>query len=210
MGRYSAYVYALALPTLALACAPWLAQAGTPRRLAGGGLAILLILSGLQHLVYLPLIPRAAQQVYLQSWQMHRLLVEFWQKPAFALDIGAVSWLNPQPVWDLSGLASEPIRQMLLTYRVGSTSQTYLADVTRKYQTQLALMMDRPNMIAPASWVPLARLELPDANIILHRNMDIYATSQEAVPAAKAAVLAWGASLPPQARLGLNPAVFAP
>lgn len=209
LGRYTAYIDALGMCALLLATRPWLEQKGRWTVLYKVAVLSLLALVAMPNIDIERKIPQAAAQIYEQPWQLRRLLIDYWKAPVLAIDIGAVSWGNSYAVWDVTGLASESIRKFI-SGAGGMTSEDFLLEMSRQHQAGLALLLAQRDIVPPASWVPLARIALSASPVILHQAIVIYATSEQAVPAAKAAILAWRTGLPPQVPIALNQAVFSP
>lgn len=98
----------------------------------------------------------AAENVYLQQYQMHRFAVDYWRNAVAVNDLGYVSFENPHYVLDLWGLGSEEARRL-----EAANVPDSLMLLTRQYRVGLAMIY--PSWFAgriPLSWTKIATLSL--------------------------------------------------
>lgn len=157
-------------------------------------------------LVFQLRIPQAGAEVWRQSWQLHEFLTAYWREPVMAVDIGAVSWGNPQEVIDILGLGSESIR------RARSQGNGYydFAGVARGKGIRLAIMFIPAgfDMKMPAGWTPVALFHLDSKPVVLPQDFTLVATSPQAVAPLMSALQNWQKTLPAGVQLGFNEAVL--
>ena len=101
--------------------------------------------------------PRAAQEVYLQQFQMHRFATEFWHKPVAVNDLGWVAYGNPNYVLDLFGLGSEAAR---IARAQGGADTAWIEQLVAQHHVGLAMIYASWYPARPADWVELATLTL--------------------------------------------------
>ncbi|HLN25574.1 MAG TPA: hypothetical protein VK558_16490 [Patescibacteria group bacterium] len=196
-GFYRYEIYALTLSAAALVELYGDRLPGLPaRRLAIGGLALVVLCHPL--LAATQRTPLAANDVYLQQYQMHRFVTGYARSAVAVNDLGWISYGNPAPVLDLWGLASEDARQARAAAGPG-----WMAELVEAHRVPLAMIYaDVFGAAVPASWIPLARLELGRAPVSAARgDVTVYATRSEAAAPLRQALSAFAPTLPAEARL---------
>ncbi len=86
------------------------------------------------------LTPLASREIYRQQFQMHRFVVDFYQRPVGVNDLGLVSYRNPNYVLDLLGLGSELARQARTR---GEAGPAWLDRLTRDRNIGLVMVYDK-------------------------------------------------------------------
>lgn len=148
--------------------------------------------------------PLAANNIYLQQFQMRRLLVDFVKVPASVNDAGLTAYRNPYGVVDVVGLGSEAIRRLR---RTGRLNAAMLDSVALRYSAWLALVYPEwLGSAVPQSWVPVAvlRLERPRVSVA-QTEVTIYLAWPLDRNTIKGALETFAATLPPGARLDWLP-----
>lgn len=130
--------------------------------------------------------PIASLAIYEQHYQMHRFVVDFYKRPVAVNDIGWVTYRNPNYVLDLWGLGSEEARKL----RTGSANDPgWLGRLVAEHGVGLAMIyepwFDRG---IPASWHKVATLKAAYRMTAPFDTVTFYATSDDALPAALAAL----------------------
>jgi hypothetical protein len=148
------------------------------------------------------LTPVAANNVYQQHYQMHRLATEFALGPVAVHALGWVSYRNPNLVLDLTGLGSSEVFRLA---REGAPG--WRQALVRRHGIALAMLYrDWAKPWLPADWVAMGRLHLGRERITPARAVvDIYATSPEAAETLAPKVAAFAATLPPGVRFEKAP-----
>jgi hypothetical protein len=145
--------------------------------------------------------PRAGQNVYEQQYQMHRFVIEHWQKPFAVNDLGWVSYRRDPSVYvlDLWGLASnEAVRQRRKTAE-------WLDDVTRRHGTGLAMIYTHAFREIPGSWTKVADLELSGPRVsAASRRVAFFATGTGDPAELRAKLRNFGPTLPRGVHLRLT------
>lgn len=152
--RYESY--ALSLVTLSLILLLRTSLNRTPVRIM---VVLLLLIRGYPYLFFSSLTPWASQGIYLQQYQMHRFITEYWKQPVGVNDIGWVSYHNPSYVLDLFGLGSAEICRMKLEKHWDSHSLERLAK--RKNVHFFMIYDDWFEDTRPAAWQKIATLKTP-------------------------------------------------
>lgn len=103
--------------------------------------------------------PAAAQSMYLQPYQMHRLVTDFLKSPIAVNDLGWVSFENDEYVLDLFGLGSEEAR---IGYR--TKDPNYIDRLTSNHDVHVALLSDwfisEASNFLPNTWRKIGSLQL--------------------------------------------------
>src|SRR6202050_3817573 len=118
------------------------------------------------------LTPRAADEIYLQQFQVHRFAVEFWRKPVAVNDLGWVSYGNPNYVLDMVGLGSEAARVARTKARSGNRpvdlnplfatptdDVAWMDRLVRQHHVDCAMIYTSWFPTQPAGWIEVATLE---------------------------------------------------
>ncbi|HRV81088.1 MAG TPA: hypothetical protein P5218_06625, partial [Planctomycetota bacterium] len=195
--RYeSAMVGGLCLGILGLGL-PRVATARRPR-VGIAGLALGLLLVARPYAQGQAQIALACNNIYEQQYQIHRLLLNHWRRPAAVNDLGWTSYRNDQFVLDLAGLASPEVRAMSRHSQDGA----WIAVLTRQRGIELAAIYETWYPQRPAEWVQVASLSLSRRRVTpASDRVSFFATSPAAVPAVRAALQAFEPTLPKPLRL---------
>ena len=133
--------------------------------------------------------PFAAGEIYQQQYQMHRFAVDFYRRPVAVNDIGWVSYDNPNYVLDLIGLGSETARHARAE---GQICTDWMSDLVTARGVGVAMIYDQ--LFAgqrPPQWHRLAVLRSSFHVVSGYDTVTFYATSDEAVGPALAALRAF-------------------
>lgn len=143
-------------------------------------MAMLILLEGLfssRNHASLFTIPNAANNIYEQQYQNHRLVTELYRKPVAVNDIGFVSFHNEQYVLDLWGLASRDTWKL----RLSNPLKTHWMDsVASAKGVGLAIIYDVWFPVVPSSWKKVAELSLTKKQVTASENIvSYYSTRSE-------------------------------
>lgn len=162
--------------------------------------ALILVVVAFPYLYSLLKIPLAAANTYEQHYQMHRFVTEFYRKPVAAHDVGWVSYRNPAFVLDLWGLSSK----RALTSRLRGGGTAWMDALAREHDVKVAMLYRYWFPAVPASWTPVAELNLKSARITAaHDVVTFYALDGASVPGVRALLRDFKKSLPSGIRLDL-------
>ncbi len=194
MDRYENYV------VLSLAAAMALVLGLFSKAFKNGVLAVVM-LSGLG--VYLPEVVKSwvwnVAAMQLQHKQMARFAKDFVKAPVAVMDIGHVSWRNPDYVLDLWGLASPEA----LKARLDNATDGWVGRLARERDVRVVMIYEQKltGAMDPA-WVRLGRLRLESVPRALIGGFEVtfFATSSADVPALVSELKAWEQELPEGAR----------
>lgn len=116
--------------------------------------ALMTITLGLPYLMEIKAMPDASSDIYLQQYQMHRFVTEYYQKPVAVNDIGYVTFKNPNYTLDLFGLSSTEALRM----KTDGKDQFWMETLTAEKDVHLAIIYDFwfPNI--PPNWEKVALL----------------------------------------------------
>ncbi|MCE5307157.1 MAG: hypothetical protein LLG20_05910 [Acidobacteriales bacterium] len=122
--------------------------------------------------------PIAANNIYDQHYQMHRLTVDYYRGPVAANDVGWISYGNPNYVLDLYGLASWEAYTCRL-----SRQPRCVMELTASKGIDLALIYDEWFQgQVPSQWVRVGQWRLHRRRIAPEfGTVSVYATSERAV-----------------------------
>jgi hypothetical protein len=143
----------------------------------------------------------AANNIYLQQYQMHRFATGFYAAPVAVNDLGWVSYGNPNYVLDLKGLGSETARRAA----AGATDGLWMETLARQKRVGLAMLYEGWFAHLPPGWRPLAYLTLEREQIsVAFTRVSFFATGADTVDdTILAALRRFGGTLPPGATLEL-------
>jgi hypothetical protein len=150
------------------------------------------------------LTPRAAGEIYLQQFQMHRFAVDFWQKPVAVNDLGWVAYGNPNYVLDLWGLGSETAR--VARAKAGS-DPAWMERLVQQHHVGLAMIFSEWFPTLPADWAEVATLTLKrDGKPVIagERTVTFFATTPAAREELEGALKRFAPTLPPGVSLALK------
>jgi hypothetical protein len=143
----------------------------------------------------------ASHELYLQQYQMHRFVADFYRGDVAVTDLGMVSDGRPAGVYvlDLEGLASPEVA------RTRDKTADWLEEIVKRHGVRLAIVYaDSYNI--PASWIPLANMcETEPAQIIGENCVIFYSTSADSTDAIREALLRFAPTLPGGVDFKLDP-----
>jgi hypothetical protein len=202
LGRYDSHAWSVGLAVALFVHRAALQRlARTPRRFVAGAALALACLFPYTALMA-PATPLAANNIYLQQFQMRRLLVEFIQSRALVNDAGLTAYRNPYRIVDLTGLGSEPIRQLRLQRPFTGPMVEFFGTIMSG--TRIALVNRDWLGDIPDQWVYLGVLRLERPRIsVAGSEVGIYATLPSEAARLKAVLQEFAPTLPPGARLDL-------
>lgn len=200
--RYEVYVLAFAITTLISLFVPkWEALSCFTVWKRVSMFAFPLLIIGFPYLVGLATAPFAANSIFEQHYQMHRLVTEHLKEPVAVNDLGYVAYKNDLYVLDLYGLGSEKARRL----RSSKPDSAWMDELCREHNVRVALIYTSWFKHLPEGWYKLAELKLSRPKIILdHSVVDVYATRAEAVDELDTKLRAFVSQLPPGVELTLN------
>lgn len=161
---------------------------------------------------------RAADEIYLQQFQMHRFAVDFWRKPVAVNDLGWVSYGNPSYVLDIVGLGSDAARVAREKARSGrrpvdlnplfatpTDDVAWMERLVQQHHVEFAMIYTAWFPRQPSDWTEVATLKL-DRQIVAagDRTVTFFATTSAAVPALEDALKRFAPTLPPGVTLTLK------
>ena len=149
------------------------------------------------------LAPRAAREIHLQQYQMHRFVTDFYHGNFAVNDIGWTSFqLSPhQYVLDLFGLGSQEAQ------RHPAREPAWLDEVARRHHVGLVMIYPRwfPQGL-PKDWTPVARLCMARPVLIEGAPVvNFYSTPEADRNELNAALRSFSATLPQGSRLETGP-----
>ncbi|MEZ6015973.1 MAG: hypothetical protein R3F49_12715 [Planctomycetota bacterium] len=199
-GWFSRYeVYAIGFVLL---CLLRLARAGLQRSDARAAAAAALLLIGAPYVIDTLRTPWACRGTYDQQYQLHRFVVERWQRPIAANDLGWLTYQNPDYVLDLWGLGSEDARRMA---RREGLNATNIAGLVRERGIDLAIVYHRSLFDAtPEGWTRVGLLRSKTVTGA-DNQVGLFATSDAVVAELRRLLVAFQGSLPWRVTLEVDP-----
>lgn len=195
-GRYEIHVLALSwiacLTAATHAISAWMTQA---RR---GLIALLAVMLTLPSNVFSSLTaPWAAQNIHDQQGQLADFAQHYLRQPVAVNDLGRVVRGNPLPVLDLAGLGTPGAFERR---RAAPHDTRWIIDLMRQHGTHYAMIYDEWFPFWPASFHPVAVLNMPGMLLApSSRRVAFYADSAATAAHMLRAVRAWQADHPSQA-----------
>ena len=159
---------------------------------------------------------RAADEIYLQQFQMHRFAVDFWRKPVAVNDLGWVSYGNPNYVLDIVGLGSEAARMARAKARSGplpenpifgtaSDGVAWMDQLVQQHNVDCVMIYTAWFPRQPTDWTEVATLKLDRQNFAAgNRTVTFFATTPAAVAGLEDALKRFAPTLPPGVTLTLK------
>jgi hypothetical protein len=143
----------------------------------------------------------AAHELYLQQYQMHRFITDFYHGDVAVTDLGMVSDGRPAGMYvlDLEGLASPEVA------RTRNKSADWLEEIVRRHGVRLAIVYaDSYNI--PASWAPLANMcETKPTQIVGETCVMFYSTSADSAASIREDLRRFAPTLPRGIEVDLDP-----
>jgi hypothetical protein len=196
-GRYENYIYGavlLALAHLYKDAAIAAIQSKRLNSIMAGALVLaasLLLAQPYFHTLYTT--PWAARNVYLQQHQLHRFVVDYYQKPVALNDLGWVAYRNDREVLDLYGLASTEALQA----RYQGQDKLWMSRLAQRKGVKLAMLYEAWFPDTPASWIRMGQLDFKGKVVTSAFNsVAFYATDCAEFLGTQAALDAFAQSLP--------------
>lgn len=202
VNRYEIYILAALVWGLAALAGKVLESAGIhPSRRLGWALLPLAPVIGFPYLFGLMTLPLAANNIYEQQYQMHRLAADYWRKPVAVNDLGYVGFRNDRYVLDLWGLASP----QALKARMRHEDPAWMNVLAEKHGVGLAMIYSAWFPELPAGWKKVGALRLSRKLITpAGGEVSIYATKPEFVPEITEALNRFRKSLPREGMLEIS------
>lgn len=138
-------------------------------------------------------ITRDAHSVYLQQYQMGRLVHDFVQEPVAANDVGLIGFRNPAYVLDLVGLSNNEVLHVRR-----SDSLDWTAPLIRKHDSSLILIYtDWFPLHDTMPWISLGKLVCTACSVVVPQDQVLILTPRpERAEALRARLKAWAGTLP--------------
>lgn len=162
---------------------------------------VLLFVLSLEHILITLLIPFAANNIYLQQYQMGRFVKDYYSQPVAVNDIGWVAYQNPQHVLDLWGLASFEA----LKNKNQSDDANWMQELAAKNNTKLAMLYYSNTGDAngwfeqvPDAWQPIGELKMTAMGVsVSKREVVFFAIDNNEKSAITAKLRDFATTLPP-------------
>jgi len=138
--RYEVYAMTMMLTALALIYATYWRDTGRSFLFKGFGALIFLALLAGDFFISVFRSRAAAQNIYLQQYQMYRFATEVFPQTVAVNDLGYVSYRNDQHVLDLWGLGSEEAR--LASTAAGGRFPAFLRAMTTAQDAKFAMIYE--------------------------------------------------------------------
>ncbi len=123
--------------------------------------AFLVFFSSAHYFSGLLKLPIAANNIYEQQYQMHRFVVDYYQKPVAVNDLGWTAYKNSGYVLDLWGLAS----LTALKHRKNHDDKEWMNILTQSKNVQMAILYDEWFSILPKNWIKVAVMHLSKTRV---------------------------------------------
>jgi hypothetical protein len=135
----------------------------------------------------------AAQNVYRQQYQMHRLVTEVIGEPVAVNDLGWAAFQNDEYVLDLWGLASFEALQA----RRSSSGSLWITPLAQEHGVRSALIYEDWFPGLPASWRRVGELRMAGPRVTPAKDVvALYALDEEKAAELRAALPAFCDTLP--------------
>jgi hypothetical protein len=195
-GRYEAYAVAIGAVGAVLVWRQEIAElirAGSTKTIVVSAVALACL--GFTYLMVTLTTPLASRGIFEQTYQMHRLAVDFYKQPVGVNDIGWVSYRNPNYVLDLTGLGSEAARKARTTPGAGTE---WARQLVESRHIGLLMIYDDwfPGQISQ-NWSLVAVLKSGCWVTASSDTVSIYATSRQSQAQVIGALSAFSDTIPP-------------
>ena len=146
--------------------------------------------------------PLSMNDVYLQQYQMHRLLTAYIKAPVAVNDLGWVSYKADYPILDVCGLGSDQVRRQRATNWTPATANQLVQDAG----AHLAMIYPDYCMPGPpADWQLVAKfLRLEKRNFGIYPLVYFYQTNSGDTTVLRQQLKDFAATLPPETELILQ------
>ncbi|RMG25527.1 MAG: hypothetical protein D6730_10720, partial [Bacteroidetes bacterium] len=204
--RYEAYLVLLSLVGAVLGGRQLLAGLRLPGRsalffpaslLLGILLAFpLLVRSGFFSLHYV----QSTQNIYQQQYQMARFLAQYYPGGRVAAnDVGAITFFADIQLLDLVGIGEHEVIELR---KAGKLNAEGIAALAAAKGIQIAMVHDIwVGDRLPASWIQVARWQIPDNFICAHDVVSFYAASEAEAQRLRRHLADFAPTLPPQVKV---------
>lgn len=141
--------------------------------------------------------PVACRNIFTQQYQMASFIKRFFPGECVALnDIGLVCYLVEPPLFDMVGLATQPVVE---AKRRGEYDQKKVDDLTRARGVQLALIYDAwYGGKIPAQWIKVGQWRALNNYICASDTISIYAVNPQLAPRLMESLRTFGKDMPPE------------
>ncbi len=206
LGRYTAYLNAIALAGLCYCYLPWVAENHQQLRQLGlifSALSVYVFFCASQFIEGIAGTPMAAHNIYQQHYQMHRFVTEFYPAPVAANDIGWLTYQNNHYVLDLLGLANPRARRERFALRSDANA---LKNIVQDYHVPLVMIYTFPGMWRQLpDWDLLGVLTFAGPVVSAASNsVYFYTPDKERGLDIKKKLVAFKETLPPGVHLAIN------
>lgn len=99
--------------------------------------------------------PEWRDGIYLQHYQVHRFVTDYWQRPIAVNDLGYVSYDNDAYILDLWGLGNDAAIQLR---RDNEDDFNWTTDLMREHDVALALVYDEWFDPTPDAWIFVGKI----------------------------------------------------
>jgi len=155
---------------------------------------VVTVVVGVPYIYALFSIPKASNNIYEQHYQMHKFVVNYYNKPVAVNDIGYVSYKNSNYVLDLWGLGS----QKALKFRFHSHNANWKQNLIDEANVKLVMIYDDwfHNDI-PDEWKKIGELHLGKKKITpARRAVSFYSTDNKSYPEILRKIILFSKTLP--------------
>lgn len=155
-----------------------------------GGVTVVI---GAPYIYGLYTIPKASNNIYEQQYQMHRFVVDYYNKPVAVNDLGYVSYENSNYVLDLWGLGS----QKALRSRLNSDNTNWKQNLIDEANVRLVMIYDDWFNDIPDKWIKIGELHLGKKKITPARStVSFYSTDKGSYPEILSKIILFSKTLP--------------
>jgi hypothetical protein len=197
--RYEMYAWAVLLLMLLRLWRAELARflSSRPPWLAALFLGLAVMAASPQALLMVALSPRAANDIYLEQYQMQRFVRDYYRQPVAVNDIGLVAYGSDVYVLDMWGLA----QREALWARWYAPDSAWMDELASRRDVRLVMIFDRWFPERPAHWIRLGSLQIERERVIpTDLGTAFYARDAATAEAVRAQLHAFAGTLPPGVR----------
>jgi hypothetical protein len=151
------------------------------------------------YISFTALTPIASNNIYVQQYQMHRFVDEYYKAPVAINDLGVVSYRSDQYVLDLAGLAST---EALAKHDIETSN--WIGQLALSYNVKFAMIYDIWFPTVPSDWTLVGKLVLEGNRITPSSStVSFYALDPETAEQVQPLLRDFQASLPQGAHFEL-------